>query len=278
MTTAEALPLLGFVTLGLREPCFLLPIFGDIDRPCIQQADTQGRIVGFAPCDLTPTTKVIFANDPSHSCQIGEPMLFAFQLIGKTVKGPKPFIQKELQRHIASLEKYPMLKAEVLDFMNDAEQVSERNRVAFRPLESPTFSTVVINIGRSVFIKGELTADEDLTIEGRVEGKIELKDHNLVIGPNGKINAEINAKNATIIGSVVGNINASDILEIKTSGSVMGDIKAPRISIADGAHFKGSVEMGRSAETRRDLGKPRRDVDLANPDSLNASLPKAQAQ
>jgi cytoskeletal protein CcmA (bactofilin family) len=133
----------------------------------------------------------------------------------------------------------------------------------------------VINIGKSVFIKGELTGDEDLTIEGRVEGKIELKDHNLVIGPNGKINAEINAKNVTIIGSVVGNITASDIIEIKTSGSVMGDIKAPRISVADGAHFKGSVDMQRSSERKTELSKVepvKIGVDSA------ASLPKVQAK
>src|SRR5258706_2028183 len=122
----------------------------------------------------------------------------------------------------------------------------------FEPRPNPS-KEEVINIGRSVFIKGELTGDEDLTIEGRVEGKIELKDHNLVIGPNGKINAEINAKNVTIIGSVVGNINASDIIEIKTSGTVMGDIKAPRISIADGAHFKGSVDMQKTNDKKTHL-------------------------
>lgn len=132
----------------------------------------------------------------------------------------------------------------------------------------------VINIGKSVFIKGELTGDEDLTIEGRVEGKIELKDHNLVIGPNGKINAEINAKNVTIIGSVVGNITASDIIEIKSSGSVMGDIKAPRISVADGAHFKGSVDMQRTTEKKADL--PRVEPPKISLDP--ASLPKVQAK
>src|SRR5437016_5758392 len=141
-------------------------------------------------------------------------------------------------------------------------QKEEKPMSAFeekRPME-PRFETKnnpareeVINIGKSVFIKGELTGDEDLTIEGRVEGKIELKDHNLIIGPNGKINAEINAKSVTVIGSVVGNINASDIIEIKPSGSVMGDVKAPRISIADGAHFKGSVDMQRSTEKTADL-------------------------
>ena len=143
----------------------------------------------------------------------------------------------------------------------------------FEPRPNPS-KEEVINIGRSVFIKGELTGDEDLTIEGRVEGKIELKDHNLVIGPNGKINAEINAKNVTIIGSVVGNINASDILEIKTSGSVMGDIKAPRISIADGAHFKGSVDMQRSTEKKADL--PR--VEPVKLMSSEPSMPKVQAK
>jgi Integral membrane protein CcmA involved in cell shape determination len=144
----------------------------------------------------------------------------------------------------------------------------------FEPKPNPA-KEEVINIGRSVFIKGELTGDEDLTIEGRVEGKIELKDHNLVIGPNGKINAEVNAKNVTIIGSVVGNISASDIIEIKSSGSVMGDIRAPRISIADGAHFKGSVDMQRSSDKKVD--SPRVEVPRAAPVEV-PSLPKVQAK
>ena len=142
----------------------------------------------------------------------------------------------------------------------------------FEPKPNP--KEEVINIGKSVFIKGELTGDEDLTIEGRVEGKIELKDHNLVIGPNGKINAEINAKNVTIIGSVVGNITASDILEIKSSGSVMGDIKAPRISVADGAHFKGSVDMQRSSEKKADVAR----LEPAKMNVDPASLPRVQAK
>ncbi len=131
-----------------------------------------------------------------------------------------------------------------------------------KPLE-PRFETKnptreeVINIGKSVFIKGELTGDEDLTIEGRVEGKIELKDHNLIIGPNGKINAEINAKSVTVIGSVVGNISAGEMVEIKTSGSVMGDIKSSRISIADGAHFKGSVDMQKTPDTGKKFDLPK---------------------
>ena len=88
----------------------------------------------------------------------------------------------------------------------------------FEPRPNPA-KEEVINIGRSVFIKGELTGDEDLTIEGRVEGKIELKDHNLVIGPNGKINAEINAKNVTISNMLVRHYLANGVFWHDTNTS-----------------------------------------------------------
>jgi len=143
----------------------------------------------------------------------------------------------------------------------------------FEPRPNPSREEVV-NIGKSVFIKGELTGDEDLTIEGRVEGKIELKDHNLIIGPNGKINAEVNAKNVTIIGSVVGNIAASEIIEIRASGSVIGDIKAPRISIADGAHLKGSVDMQKGPEIAK-KAEPQK-VEMAKVGIDSSALPKPQ--
>ena len=129
----------------------------------------------------------------------------------------------------------------------------------FEPRPNPVREEVV-NIGKSVYIKGELSGDEDLTIEGRVEGKIELKAHNLVIGPNGRINAEVFAKNVTVIGSVVGNISGSDIVEIRASGSVVGDIKSPRISIADGAHFKGSVDMQKGPEEPKKTEYPKPEV------------------
>ncbi len=98
-------------------------------------------------------------------------------------------------------------------------------------------------IGQSIYIKGELTGNEDLTIEGKVEGKIELKDHHLIIGPGGNIKADLNAKTITIIGEVLGNVNAEEKVEIKETGKLRGDITAPRIAIADGAFFKGSVDM-----------------------------------
>ena len=103
-----------------------------------------------------------------------------------------------------------------------------------------------VNIGKSVVIKGELNGSEDLTVEGRVEGKIELRQHVLTIGPNGKIKAQVFAKAVVVLGEVNGNVTASDKVSIKENGSVDGDITAPRVAIAEGAHFRGSVDMQRA--------------------------------
>jgi cytoskeletal protein CcmA (bactofilin family) len=101
----------------------------------------------------------------------------------------------------------------------------------------------VVNIGKSVVIKGELNGSEDLTIEGQVEGKIELRDHVLTIGPNGKIKAQLFAKSIVVLGEVIGNVTATEKVDIRENGSVEGDITSPRVAIAEGAHFRGSVDM-----------------------------------
>jgi cytoskeletal protein CcmA (bactofilin family) len=103
----------------------------------------------------------------------------------------------------------------------------------------------VVNIGKSVVIKGELNGSEDLTIEGHVEGKIELKDHVLTIGPNGKIKAQVFAKSVIVLGEVNGNVTATEKVDIRDGGSVDGDIISPRVAIAEGAHFRGAVDMQR---------------------------------
>jgi cytoskeletal protein CcmA (bactofilin family) len=102
-----------------------------------------------------------------------------------------------------------------------------------------------VNIGKSVVIKGELNGSEDLTIEGHVEGTIQLRDHVLTIGPNGKIKAQVFAKAVIVLGEVTGNVTASDKVDIRDNGSVDGDIISPRVAIAEGAHFRGSVDMQR---------------------------------
>ena len=106
----------------------------------------------------------------------------------------------------------------------------------------------VVNIGKSVIIKGELSGSENLTIEGQFEGKIELRDNALTVGPNGKIKADLLfAKSVDILGRVTGKITAVDVVSIRENGAVDGDITAPRIAIADGAHFRGSVDMRRDS-------------------------------
>jgi len=111
--------------------------------------------------------------------------------------------------------------------------------------DSRRFERDVVNIGKSVVIKGELNGSEDLTIEGHVDGKIELKDHVLTIGPNGRIKADVFAKSVIVLGELNGNVTASDKVDIRDGGSVDGDIVSPRVAIAEGAHFRGSVDMQR---------------------------------
>ena len=113
--------------------------------------------------------------------------------------------------------------------------------------ESRRIERDVVNIGKSVVIKGELNGSEDLTIEGHVEGKIELKDHVLTIGPNGKIKAQVHAKSVIVLGEVNGNVTATEKVDIRDGGSVDGDIVSPRVAIAEGAHFRGTVDMQRKA-------------------------------
>ena len=108
----------------------------------------------------------------------------------------------------------------------------------------------MVNIGKSVVIKGELSGSEDLTIEGHVEGRIDLKDNVLTIGPNGKIKAEVFAKSVVVLGEVTGNVTASEKVDIRDNGSVDGDIASPRVAIAEGAHFRGSVDMQRQGANK----------------------------
>src|SRR5687767_15076880 len=148
---------------------------------------------------------------------------------------------------------------------------------ASRPDPQPTMKSQnlrdVVNIGKSVVIKGELNGSEDLTIEGHVEGKIELRDHVLTIGPNGKIKAELFAKAVVVLGEVIGNVSASEKVDIRENGSVEGDITSPRVAIAEGAHFRGSVDMANKGKA---AAGPR--PAEAKPQPVPAPQPVAQQQ
>jgi cytoskeletal protein CcmA (bactofilin family) len=101
----------------------------------------------------------------------------------------------------------------------------------------------VANIGKSITIRGEVTGEEDLVIEGRVEGRIELVNHHLTVGTNGQIEAEVVAKEVTIVGHVSGNVTATERAEIQESGRLDGDLASPRLLIQEGAELNGSVSM-----------------------------------
>jgi cytoskeletal protein CcmA (bactofilin family) len=133
----------------------------------------------------------------------------------------------------------------------------------------------IVNIGKSVVIKGELNGSEDLTIEGHVEGTIQLKDNVLTIGPNGRIKAQVFAKAVIVLGEVTGNVTASEKVDIRDNGSVDGDIVSPRVAIAEGAHFRGSVDMQRKggAPQPAAASKPK---EAAQPQPAAAGVGAAQ--
>ena len=98
-------------------------------------------------------------------------------------------------------------------------------------------------IGPSIVIKGSVTGDEDLLVEGTVEGTIELRSHEVSVGTSGTVNADIHAKVVKIDGEVSGDVNGSEKVVISKSGNVRGNIIAPRVTLEDGAIFKGSIDM-----------------------------------
>ncbi len=101
------------------------------------------------------------------------------------------------------------------------------------------------HIGKSVIIKGELSGSEDLYIDGQVEGSIELSGNQLVIGPNGQVRANVNAKGVIVKGKLDGNIRATDRVELQKSAIAVGDVVSKRIAIEDGAYLKGKVDIQR---------------------------------
>ena len=108
------------------------------------------------------------------------------------------------------------------------------------------------NIGKSISLKGDLSGNEDLTIEGHVEGRVDLPNNLLTIGANGSVNAEVHAKTVVVVGKVTGNVSAAERIEIQATGLVNGDVSAPRLVVAEGAVVNGSIEMG----VKKGAGQP----------------------
>lgn len=100
-------------------------------------------------------------------------------------------------------------------------------------------------IGKSVTIKGEIHSREDLTIDGEVEGVVELNENRLTVGPNGKVHASVKAREIIVLGTILGNVDVTDKIEIRKDAKLVGDIRTSRIVIEDGAYFKGSTDIVR---------------------------------
>jgi cytoskeletal protein CcmA (bactofilin family) len=101
-------------------------------------------------------------------------------------------------------------------------------------------------IGKSIVFKGDLSGDEDLQIDGHVEGGIQLVNHQLTIAESGRVQAQLYAKEVVIVGQVIGNVTATERVEILATGSVEGDIHTPRLIVAEGAVLSGAIEMTKS--------------------------------
>jgi len=120
-------------------------------------------------------------------------------------------------------------------------------------------------VGPSLVLRGDLSGDEDLIIAGQVEGKVSVPGHSVTIGPEGQVKAEIRASRVVIDGSVQGNINVPERVEIHKTGHVIGDLTAPGISIEDGAYLKGKIEIIRESESASE-------IDLASLRSTGSAL------
>jgi len=105
-------------------------------------------------------------------------------------------------------------------------------------------------IGPSIRINGDLSGEEDLVIEGRVEGKVDLKQQSVTVGPSGRVKADIFGRTITVEGEVRGNLVADEQITVRRTGQVHGNLTAPRVSLEDGAKFKGSIDMEPKGESR----------------------------
>lgn len=128
-------------------------------------------------------------------------------------------------------------------------------------------------IGKSVTIKGQIFSQEDLTIDGEMEGSIELKEHRLTVGPNGRVQAGVKAREIVVLGSINGNVEASDKIDIRKDARLVGDIKTARIVIEDGAYFKGSIDI-----TRGNAEPAKPPAAVSQPKAQPQSQPAAVAQ
>jgi len=126
-------------------------------------------------------------------------------------------------------------------------------------------------IGKAVMVKGQIYSREDLIIDGEVEGTVDVQEHRLTVGPNGKVVAGIKAREIVVLGSIQGNVDAVDKIDIRKDAKLIGDIKAARIIIEDGAYFKGSIDIVRAEPAKQPVSQKAAAAQQQQPAPLAAS-------
>ena len=132
-------------------------------------------------------------------------------------------------------------------------------------------------LGKSVIVKGQIYSREDLTIDGEVEGTVELQEHRLTVGINGKVRATIKAREVVVIGTIHGNVETSDKIDIRKEAKLVGDIKTARIVIEDGAYFKGNIDIVRPDAARGSNPAPKPQVVASSASTTAAGASPAMA-
>jgi cytoskeletal protein CcmA (bactofilin family) len=148
------------------------------------------------------------------------------------------------------------------------------NPNTFNPVKTVTAPVDQATIGRTLCIKGEISGSEALYIDGRIEGKINMPESRVTIGRNGKVDASIQAKEVVVMGKVTGNVECSDRVDIRSEGSVHGDISTVRISVEDGASLKGGIQV-RNEQKHKDV--PAQAQTQNQPQAKPAEAPKAMS-
>jgi len=141
-----------------------------------------------------------------------------------------------------------------------------------------TLRGATATLGKSVIVKGQIFSREDLTIDGEVEGTVELQEHRLTVGPHGKVLASIKAREIVVIGTVHGNVEASDKVDIRKEAKLVGDIKTARIEIQDGAYFKGNIDIVRTEAPRVQAPAPKPQAVAAPPPAAAAATVAAAGE
>ena len=137
------------------------------------------------------------------------------------------------------------------------------SRPSNEPLRDTARGTAVL--GKSVIVKGQIVSREDLTIDGEVEGTVELQEHRLTVGPNGKVLASVKAREIVVLGTIHGNVETTDKIDIRKDAKLVGDIRTARIVIEDGAYFKGNIDIVRAEAPRAQPAPKPQPVASAGP-------------